>query len=270
MFYREIEQMVFFDLQREFFNCAAIDSLALGGSRARGEYNENSDYDLFCIVYQDLFDDFRNSFIDFLMNDCNMVIAAEEFYLENWGYLFKAFDDNTHIFDISIIPDNRINELGIKKSNIVLFDKSGLFLQHVDCCFDYSLFSKQQNTNLRKNTINKVIIDLVYINRIIKRIEYDYWEGVKYLERIRRNVMILMRMNKNLLNRKFFSPEKNFSAEINDYDLRKLYNIKKIDNHLYNTWKEFFLSLCTNNEKEYVNNKFSTLLFEEKNECFVD
>ena len=46
--------------------------------------------------------------------------------------------------------------------------------------------------------------------------------------------------------------------------------LKKIDNHLYNTWKEFFFFFFMNNEKEYVNNKFSTLLFEEKNECFVD
>ena len=262
--------MSFCDLQKIFFNCAAIDSLALGGSRARGEYNKNSDYDLFCIVYQDLFDEFRNSFIDFLMNDCNMVIAAEEFYLENWGYLFKAFDDNKHIFDISIIPDNRINELGINKSNIVLFDKSGLYLNYLDCFSNYSHFSKQQYTQLRKNTINKVIIDLVYINRIIKRIKCDYWEGIKYHERIRRNIMILMRMNENLLNRKVFSPEKNFSAVINDYDLRELYNNKTLDNGLYYKWKQHFLSLCLNDEKVYVNNIFRTLLFEEKKEYFVD
>lgn len=271
MFYREITPIILCELQKIFFKCSAIDSLALGGSRARGVFNLNSDYDLFCVVYQELFDNFRNSFIDFLMKDCHMIIAAEEFYLENWGYLFKAFDKNMQAFDISIIPDNRIKELGIKNSNILLFDKSGLYLQHLGSATDNDFLSKQQYMQLRKNTINKIVIDLFYVKSIInKKTECDYWEGIKYIERIRRNIMILIRMNENLLNRKYFSPEKNFAKEINDNDLRVLYSNKILDTNLFEKWKKLFISLCLRDERAYVYNIFSVLLSEGENEDIVD
>lgn len=271
MFNRDIILTNLCDLQQSFFNCDAVDSLALGGSRARGVFNQHSDYDLFCIVYQEFFDDFRNNFIDFLMKDCYMTIAAEEFYLENWGYLFKAFDENMQAFDISIIPDNRIKEIGIKSSNIVLFDKSGLYLQNLESASDNNSLSKQQHVQLRKNTINRIIIDLVYVKKIIlKDNECDYWEGIKYLERIRRNIMILMRMNANLLKRKYFSPEKDFFKEFKDNDLRILYNNKILNINLYKKWKKYFINLCLKDEKVFVYNIFSILLNEEENENFID
>ena len=253
MFISSAIDLNLYNLQQIFLKCTSIDSLALGGSRARGNFNQFSDYDLFCINYEKSFKEFRNHFIDFLMNDCHMVIAAEEFYLENWGYLFKAFDKNMIAYDISIVPDNRIDELGIKSSNIILFDKSGSYLKCLQNASDDNANLFLSDIQFRKNTINKIVIDLICVKKcILVDGDCEYWEVVKYLERIRRNVMILMRMNENKLKRKSFSPEKNFCNDIDDKELRQLYSDRTMKIELYEAWKKFFVRQCSSFEKSLV------------------
>lgn len=70
--------------------CEEIMAIALGGSRSRGQHKLDSDYDLFCVIFDDKFESFRRSFRVLLEDIPSIRYAAEAFYLENWGYLFKA------------------------------------------------------------------------------------------------------------------------------------------------------------------------------------
>lgn len=110
MLWKKIEQ-----LSRILSKNSTIDSLALGGSYSRGTASKRSDIDLFALIFSEGFPKFRVDFPDILMNDCNMIVASEYFYLEGWGYLFKCIDNDRIVYDISIVPNNRIDELGIKK-----------------------------------------------------------------------------------------------------------------------------------------------------------
>lgn len=225
------------------FECIDIDSMALGGSRARGIANENSDYDLFCVIYNHNFDEFRKRFASILIEECKMCVAAEQFYLENWGYLFKAFDQELVQYDISIIPDNRIDELGIKKTNIILFDKSGLYSEIIKKSGDDYWLQEDYAKGSRMNIVNKIVVDLINLKKNIV-INNDYWNSVKYIERIRRNIMIIIRMNQKCMGNKYFSPERKFDEEINCEGLEALYKEKNVTIDLYYRWKEMFRRCC--------------------------
>ena len=238
-----------------FLEYIEIDSMALGGSRARGIAKEDSDYDLFFVIYNKYFNEFRRRFASILIEECKMCVAAEQFYLEKWGYLFKAFDQELVQYDISIIPYSRIDELGIKKTNIILFDKSGLYSEMIKKSDDDYWMQEVYAKERRNNIANKIIIDLINLKKNIV-INNDYWNSIKHIEMIRRNIMIVLRINQRCLGSKYFSPEKNFAEEINCEGLEILYKEKNITVELYYRWKEMFRKCCLPHELEQFDEIF--------------
>lgn len=241
-----------------FFVNESIDSLALGGSRARGLATNKSDIDLFCVVYESDFNVFKDNFVSLLMQEYNMIIAAELFYLDNWGYIFKCIGVDMIEYDISIISDIRIDELGIKHSNILLFDKSGLYtLKQTVAVDDYNnqeILAEKK----RANIVSNIIIDLFSVLKEIYDVN-EYWNCVKYIERIRRNIMILMRMNQNCVGAKYFSPEKKFPKLNHVDELYSVYSCPVINMDVYDKWKTLFLNCCNKQERELANETISFL-----------
>ena len=172
--------------------------------------------------------------------------------------LFKAFDQELVQYDISIIPDNRIYELGIKKTNIILFDKSGLYSEIIKKSDDDYWMQEVYAKESRMNIVNKIVIDLLNLKKNIV-IENDYWNSVKYVERIRRNIMIVTRINQKCIGSKYFSPERKFAEEIECEGLEALYKEKNVTIELYYRWKEMFRKCCLPLELEQFDEIFKLI-----------
>lgn len=198
-------------------------ALALGGSRARGTETILSDYDLFVIVRDNVFEDTRYEIDKVLVGKCGLVISVEMFYLENWGYLHKAIDESGFEYDISLISRKRISELGIKASNKILFDKDGLYSKSIECSSDNSQDDSKLEEREKSRIIDRCKINFFYCYKAYR--EKEYWEQIKYFDRIRRDIMLLIRDKHMVLRKHNFSPEKHFSSDINDLSLKNTYRI---------------------------------------------
>ena len=231
-------------------------AVALGGSRARGGFSFSSDYDLFVVLKDESFyGDFYKTIDRFFVEKVGFSICAYMFYQENWGYLHKAVDREKVEYDISILPLSRIREMGIKSTNIVLVDKTGDYTKFISYANDdyneqgYILMEK------KRNIINQTIL---YFWEYQKCANNQYWEEIKYLERIRRNVMILERAKAGIVFKHFFSPEKNYEVDVEDKEFRRDYIING-DNSLNNTYlklKDKFLSLLSSEDIKLWYNMF--------------
>jgi len=241
------------DIYRDDYRVVA---LALGGSRARNRDDINSDYDVFMLIAKGCFNDFRLKFAYELEDKLNFIVAEEMFYIESWGYIFKAIDFVGVQYDISILPENRIDEMGIKSSNVVLFDKNGLYTKEVlnanddiDNQLDIMISNKVAYEK-------KFIIDTYKFLLAWKR--EDYWVVVKYLERLRFSLMLLLRIKNETVGKMHFSPEKNFSVDVGT-DLEKnfnsygLLNIKMSFNYLVGA----FLAIIGYEEREKFHKSIS-------------
>lgn len=219
---------------RELIECENILSVALGGSRSRGEERDNSDYDLFCVINNEDFKVFRSNFRVFLESIPSIVYAAEVFYLEHWGYLFKAVDLNGICFDISIIPENRINEMSIRSTNIVLKDTNGLYQFYVDNADDRLYFVS--------NLENQRFYDYCALfgfekNRFNKAAETsDYWYAVRCLERMKNYLIRCDRIQNKNYSKTQSCPERGYD-DINDF-MKKIYVINGNMESLICTSKE--------------------------------
>lgn len=200
-------------------------ALLLGGSRSKGIEHPDSDYDFFVLVKSDFFDEIRSVFSRKLEEQKLIQYAAEYSYVENWGYVFKAIGNdgvNLTFFDFSILPVNRIKEMGIRKSNVILFDKTG-FLDK---------FISQNNNSYDTNVLEPkrkrdyvILFGFEYL-RFFKSIrENDYWLAYKSLDRMKIYIMRYNRIKRSVFSNTQQCPEKKYSLDFADSSLRNRYTI---------------------------------------------
>lgn len=220
--------------------CEEIIAIALGGSRSRGEAKINSDYDLFCVIQDDCFESFRNSFREFLENIPCILYAAEAFYLEHWGYLFKAIDLNSICYDISIISERRIDEMSIRSTNVIIKDTNELYqyyIKHADD--DRFLISKLE----RQHLYDYCTLFGFERNRFWKASEEaDYWYAVRCLERMKNYLIRCDRIQREIFPKSRSCPEKGYS-DIDDC-LKKIYIIDGNIETLVQTSEELCNLFC--------------------------
>jgi predicted nucleotidyltransferase len=214
--------------------CEEIMAIALGGSRSRGQHKLDSDYDLFCVIFDDKFESFRRSFRVLLEDIPSIRYAAEAFYLENWGYLFKAISIDNIGYDISIVSKNRISELGIRSTNIVLKDTDGLYQAYVnladDSQFSVSKLEEQHFYDygtlfgFEKNRFSEAVKNK------------DYWYAVRCIERMKNYLIRCDRIQRKIYSKSRSCPEKGY-IDINNC-LKKIYIIDSTLDSLVRTSEE--------------------------------
>lgn len=183
-------------------------AVALGGSRSRGCYKINSDYDLFCVINDNDFDNFRKNFRLFLEEIPGILYAAEAFYLENWGYLFKAIDYENTNYDISIISESRIDEMSIRSTNIVLKDTNGIYQRQIDCADDSRYLVGEME---KQHFMDYGTLFGFERARFFKAIEKeDYWYAVRCLERMKNYLIRCERIQSNSFPKSRSCPEKEY------------------------------------------------------------
>jgi predicted nucleotidyltransferase len=221
-------------------NNNSVTALALGGSRARNTYTSSSDYDLFALIRDDNFCAFIKDIDEIFTNNSILLISTEWRYQEGWGYLHKGIDNNNIKYDISYLPESRISEMGIKSSNIIYFDKTGKYTDEVknnndDINLQFLYMQRNKTNNEDKFIINAESFLFAYKNE-------DYWSSIKYIERLRELLMLLIRTKQKKVSKNYFSPEKNFEKEI-DHDLKVFYKIGT-EADLKNTFNMLIISFC--------------------------
>lgn len=202
-------------------DCDKIIAIALGGSRSRGEHRIDSDYDLFCVICDNNFEDFKNSFRIFLEKIPSILYAAEVFYLENWGYLFKAIDYDNVNYDISIIPKSRINEMSIRSTNIIIKDTDGIYQESINRADDGRfLISKLEKQHF---TDYGTIFGFERIRFFEAVQKADYWYAVRCLERMKNYLIRCDRIQTGVFPCSRSCPEKGY-IDVNDC-LKRIYII---------------------------------------------
>lgn len=211
-------------------------SIALGGSWSRNTNRPDSDYDLFCVIKDDHFLSFKETFSYFVeSNISDILVFVEMYYLENWGYLFKGIDTEGIFYDLSIIPSNRINEISIRSTNILYKDTGNLYKNEIAKADD-SRFNPDHRLVLSEGPINKAF----YINacRFVKSYyRNDYWLMIRYLEKMRINFLMRARTVRRAHTVSINIPETNIEIDCADLTLRQNYVIDGTTEALANTGK---------------------------------
>lgn len=205
--------MSYNEVIKELSVCPDIIAIALGGSRSRGTYRIDSDYDLFCVIRDDNFESFRKSFCLFLEGIPGILLAAEAFYLENWGYLFKAIDTQNVNYDISIISKSRIREMGIRSTNIVIKDTKGFYQSYVDCAIDDAFLVSELETQHLYDYCTLFGFEKRRFYEAIE--EEDYWYCVRCLERMKNYMIRCDRIQRRDFSKSCNCPERGY-VDIDD------------------------------------------------------
>lgn len=205
--------MSYDDVVNTLIECPDIIAIALGGSRAIGCHQINSDYDLFCVIQDNSFSYFRNSFCRYLEDIPSILLAAEACYLENWGYLFKAIGTDHISFDISIIPQSRISEMGVRSTNIVIKDSGGFYQACIDCANDaLFLVSKIETQHFRDYSALFGFESKRFSEAIGQS---DYWYAIRCLERMKNYLIRCDRIQHQNFSKTCSCPEKEY-PDINE------------------------------------------------------
>lgn len=198
-----------------------IISIALGGSRSRGQHKKNSDYDLFCVICDSSFDSFKHSFRSFLEKIPCILYAAELFYLENWGYVFKAIDVDDVMYDISIIPKSRIKEMSVRSTNIVIKDTNNFFQENIECANDEQFLVSEIECH---HFYDYGVLFGFERDRFFDAVEKeDFWYAVRCLERMKNYLIRCDRIQRNDFSKNRSCPEKEYN-DLNDC-LKRIYII---------------------------------------------
>ena len=213
--------MSYNEVVNSLIECKEILAIALGGSRSRGEENPNSDYDLFCVISDNFFRTFRNSFRIFLENIPCILYAAEAFYLEYWGYLFKAIDINNICYDISIIPKSRMEEMSIRSTNVIIKDTDGIYQYYINHANDDEFLISKLECQHVYDYCTLFGFERKRFSDAVRK--SDYWYIVRCLERMKNYLIRCDRIQREIFPKSRSCPEKEYS-DINDC-LKKIYII---------------------------------------------
>lgn len=199
----------------------SIKAIALGGSRSKNNYKIDSDYDIFCLVDDKDFSAFKDNFTEKLLSYSNIYLAAYVLYLENWGYLFKAMSKKHVCFDISILPCKRIDEMGVRSSNIVLYDPYGLYAEKIKKSNDNSFLTKHIEDNNQNNYSALFYFEWLRFEKSYK--DNNYWLALKSVERMKKYYIHMSRIKNHDYSNNSHCPENNF------YEKDYLIEIYKVD-----------------------------------------
>ncbi len=218
----EEEKRVYEIIIEELKKQKSIIAIALGGSRTRKYVDWNTDYDLFCLINDDDFENFREKFSGILNKIPNISLSVEAFYLEHFGYLFKALSSQNIQFDISILPVQRAKEMGIRSSNKVLYDPLDLYTNLKEIANDVLLSTEY----LEKEKINDYI-GLFHFEWLRFKKSYfnnDYWLALKAVEKMKIYYIHLYRIAFGYFANTPHCPEKQFDNVCKN-ELKSIYVI---------------------------------------------
>lgn len=239
----------------------SISAVALGGSRARKTNSIDSDFDIFVLIRDEEFLAFKQSFSSWIRSSLlETIIVSELDYIEMRGYKFKLVNEHAEKYDISILPICRRNEMGIKSSNILMFDNDGYYAHEISHAMDdvnEQLLILQEKQKDIKHRFFIEVID--FLDSFQK---HNYWLCVKSLENIKKCLLLLTLIHRNTSPKLWMEPEKDFDKIADDLCIRKIYQIDNSFDVLFNTYcalGKLFVEISDRSTIEELNHMFDVL-----------
>ena len=170
----------------------------------------------------------------------SVLFAAEAFYLENWGYLFKAVDLDNINYDISIISKSRISEISIRSTNVIIKDTEGVYQSYVSIADDSRFLVSKLESEHFYDYGTLFGFEKKRFNEAIRK--KDYWYAVRCLERMKNYLIRCDRIQNKVFAKTCSCPEKEY-IDINDC-IKKIYIIDGTIDTLIQTSEELGKLLC--------------------------
>lgn len=181
-------------------------SLAVGGSRSRNNFDEKSDWDIFCLIKDDEFDIFKLNLPTILRKVEKFIIFDYSSFQLGWGFLFYGITEKGIQYDIAILPTSMASYMGIRNTNIVLKDDSGIYADFMskETAKDKNIWtSVVKNTEMKKS---QFLFNVArYINSINKN---NLLLAHRYIGAMKVDICTLYRLINNLKTAVIEIPEK--------------------------------------------------------------
>lgn len=205
----------------------AVACVFLGGSRTKGYATPKSDYDLFVLINDADFQMYSDQFVGLLERMPLIDIAAYHDYVENWGYIYKAMGCRNGIrdcFDITILPQRRSDEMALRSTNKILYDRNGiaarLLRRYSDRVYETSELEQERRLDYVK------MFGFEHL-RFQKSMESgDYWLAIKAIERMRTYYLHYRRIKEEKYATNPHSPEKGFADQFPNEPLWDIYCVR--------------------------------------------
>ena len=218
-----------------------ITCIILGGSRSKGYSTEKSDYDLFMLIEDDEYSIFCDKFVCFL-EECELFdVAAYYGYVEDWGYIYKAIGyryGKNILFDFTVLPLRRVDEMALRSTNILLFDRFGiaenLLRKYSNRIYDVALLEQRKRLDYVK------MYGFEHLRFRKSMYSEDYWLAVKSIERMRKYYLHYRRIVDNKFATSPHCPEKGFSDLFPNEQLWNVYLVSGDANTLSMTEEKMF------------------------------
>lgn len=232
---------------RFLYNDNRIVSIALGGSRSRGKATPRSDYDYFCIIKDGEFSLFFKEFSNTLAEIEGVKYSVYCFYYDNFGYIFKAIDEDGIYYDIIILPAHRIKEMSIRSTNIIIKDTDDFLKNEILLAHDEDFEIPTLETERFSDYIKLFFLEYHTFLKSMKN--NDYWHGVRCLEQMKSYYIRCQRIQSGNYPVKRSCPEKQYTED----SLQKIFIIDGSKESLMSTASSLLDKFMnTIHEKTYI------------------
>lgn len=206
-------------LMNNLQNEKQILAIALGGSRGRNTALPDSDYDIFCVTTDKDFMSLKKRFTKIIMKTQDMKNASYMWYLEYWGYIYKAYSSDAE-FDIAIIPERRIEEMSVRKNHKILYDPYGIYQEAAYKAVDDRVTTEILERERLDDYKGLFYIELKRFHKAIA--DNDYWLALTAVERMKIYFIHVYRITKCQFPKTQYYPEKKFD-EICEKNFREFF-----------------------------------------------
>ncbi len=224
--WREFMDEILIEFVQYLIQHDEINSILLGGSRSKGSATMYSDYDLFILIKNEHFNSLRNEFSQFLERCLLIDIATFYSYVENWGYIYKtigSYNERTVLFDISILPVSRVEEMSLRLTNIILLDRDGIAGKIIDQNKNYNFDTSYLEPMRRLDYVKLFGFEYLRLTKSLKTC--DYWLAEKSIERMKTYYLHYRRIQESNFARNPHCPEKGFSIDLPNDSLQRIFSV---------------------------------------------
>lgn len=223
-------------------------TIALGGSRSRGNATATSDFDLFVTIKDDAFVHWRRDLPSRAYTwDSNTIFASFNRFILGWGYLYGVLTTE-HYFDIAIVRLSQMDDLGILSTNQIIKDSpDGILsnaIKHADDTKHDARFLLINNQEAIEGQF------LIYCYRFMRAANAKHkLLMVRDLQFLRNSLLMTYRISRAEYGAIYTSPEKGYISKPFELELSANFCIDDDYNTLLQTYKwlvEAFLRYCSN------------------------
>lgn len=190
-----------------------LTSIALGGSRSKNFKKKGSDFDIFCLSNNIDFFIFKKDLTQRIQKNIKGILFCSEYgYYKNYGYLISCVSLDFYLFDVFVLPKHRVEEMGIMTTNKIIKDTDKLYTNRAKNASDEEYLAPYIIEERKESIITSFYIILLKLKKYLDL--NDYWMALRYLEKAKEKIFIIVRMELEIYPKSILRPEENANDDI--------------------------------------------------------